>query len=339
MTTIEKIVRALLEEYRLYVQGDSDSIVREIVEKESRWATEAVCGFLRALEIPPLPDVEKRLREGGSVQILCPYHEKGGQGKVEVKLSSFGGATKSEDYSYFPLPDYWPFRGFLLEAWAGRVVLRTTPTLSLVKGRAFLKSETPDDLTEVQEGVRAMRSFLATMELEDLEGAIEVLRDLAEGESQYKEPYTLARGGDFWVLRRGLVLGDPTLDGKVLLGGDIEASFPGEVGISFRASHVGEWLYLYNLRISLGEEVVFFGGEVGTPASFIEKNPIAAVIQRMLEREFERVDWAGPSLPLYGVSPKMQAFLRAFAKHKDPFEALAEGKLHLYTTAELFADL
>jgi hypothetical protein len=35
----------------------------------------------------------------------------------------------------------------------------------------------------------------------------------------------------------------------------------------------------------------------------------------------------------------MLAFLRAFANHEDPFEALAEGRFHPYATAELFADL
>jgi hypothetical protein len=184
-----------------------------------------------------------------------------------------------------------------------------------------------------------MGAFLAAMGLEDLEGAIEALRNLRERESLYKEPYTLARGEDFWVLRRNFMLGDPGLDGRVLLGGEIEAPFPGGVGISFKAFHVGEWLHLYDLRVSLGEEAVFFGGKVGTPASFIEKNPVASVIQRTLERELEHTDRAGASSPLHGASPKTLAFLRAFAKHKNPFEALVEGRFHLYATSELFADL
>jgi ABC-type amino acid transport substrate-binding protein len=35
----------------------------------------------------------------------------------------------------------------------------------------------------------------------------------------------------------------------------------------------------------------------------------------------------------------MLAFLRAFASHEDPFQALAEGRFQAYVTAELFADL
>jgi hypothetical protein len=45
VSAVEKIIKALPEEYRLYVQGGSDPTVREIVERESKWPTEAVWGF------------------------------------------------------------------------------------------------------------------------------------------------------------------------------------------------------------------------------------------------------------------------------------------------------
>ncbi len=317
------------------------------IQKELEWTTEAVHEFLGLLEIPPSPDIEKCLREGGSVQIRQPNYKSGAQAKAEVTLYP-PDWTKPEDYLRFSPPECWPFREFVFYARTGHVALRATPTLLLREGGAFLRSEDLDDLAKVQEGVRAMRPFLATMGLGDLEGAVEALWDLKEGESRYKEPYVLAKGEGFWALRRGLVLGDPRLDGKLLLGGEIEASYPGGVGISFRATHAGEWLYLYNLSLSLGEEVIVFdrGEEVpasfvekNLSASFIEKNPVATIIQRVLGPEFERLDWAGPASPLYGASPKMLAFLRAFANHEDPFEALAEGRFHLYATAELFADL
>jgi len=316
-------------------------------EKEFNWTTEAVYGFFSALEIHPSPDIEKRLRGGGSVQIRYPNHKSGVQKKAEVNLYS-PGWTKPEEHFRFSPPEYWPFREFTFYARTGRVTLRTTPTLTLTQGRAFLRSENLDDLAKILEGVQVMRSFLATMGLEDLEGAIGVLWGLKEGESQYKEPYVLVRGGDFWILRRGLILGDPVLDGKLLQGEDIEAAYPGGVGISLKATHAGEWLYLYNLSLSFGEEVVIFDRgeetsasfvEKNLSASFIEKNPIATVIQRILEPEFERLDWAGPVSPLYGASPKMLAFLRAFVEHEDPFGALAEGRFHFYTTAEFFAEL
>ncbi len=315
-------------------------------EKELNWTREAVYEFLRTIEIPPSSDIEKCLRESGYLQIWCPNCKSGTQGKVEVNLY-FHGGTKLDDRLRFPLPDDWPFRDFILYARTGRVSLRTTPTLVLTKGRVFLRGKDLDDLTELQKGIQVIRSFLAMTELEDLEEVIGTLRGLKEGESQYREPYILARGGDFWVLRRGLILGDPVLDGQLLLGGDIEVTYPGEVGISFKATHAGEWLYLYNLSLSLGEEVIVFDRTEDIPASFveknlsasfIEKNPIASIIQRVLEPEFERMDWAGSSSPLYGTSPKMLAFLRAFAHHEDPFEALAEGRFHLYAKAELFAD-
>ncbi len=317
------------------------------VEKELERTTEALHEFLRLLEVPPSPDIEACLRGGGSVQIRHPDYKSGAQAKAEVTLYP-PDWTKPEDYLRFSPPEYWPFRGFTFYARTGRTTLRATPTLILTQGRAFLRSENPDDLAKVQEGVRVMRPFLATMGLEDLEGAVEALWDLKEGESQYKEPYILARGEGFWALRRGLVLGDPRLDGKLLLGGEIEATYPGEVGISFRATHAGEWLYLHDLSLSLGEEVIVFDRGEGVPASFvgrnlsasfIEKNPVATIIQRVLGPELERLDWAGPASPLHGASPKMLAFVRAFADHEDPFEALAEGRFHLYATAELFADL
>jgi len=316
-------------------------------EKGLEWAVEAAYGFLSALESPPLPDIEKRLREGGAVQIWHPSYRSGAQGEVRVTLYSHD-LTKLEDRFRFSPPERWPFREFILYTRTGHVTLRASPTLVLTQGGAFLRSKNLDDLAKILEGVRVMRPFLATMGLEDLEGAVGILGDLKEGESRYEEPYILARGEDFWILRRGLILGDPVLDGKMLQGEDIEAFYPGGVGISLKATHAGEWLYLYNLSLSFGEEVIVFGREEEAPASFIEKklsasfiekNPIAAVIQRILEREFERLDWAGPVSPLYGVSPKTLAFLRAFAGHEDPFGALAEGRFHSYATAELFADL
>jgi hypothetical protein len=314
-------------------------------EKELKWKTEATYSFLRALEVPPPPDIEKCLGEDGSVEVRFLSYESGAQGEAEVNLHYW---TKPSERFRFSPPEYWPFREFRFYAWMGGVTLITTPTLTVARGGAFLRSEDPDDLAKIQEGVRVMRPFLATMGLEDLEGAIGALWDLKEGESQHREPYVLARGGDFWVLKRGLILGDPVLDGRLFLGEDVEVTYPGGVGISLKAAHAGERLYLYSLSFCLGEEVVVLAREEEAPASFtekklsasfIEKNPLATITQRILRRELERLDWAGPASPLHGASPKMLAFLRAFADHEDPFEALAEGRFHLYTTAELFADL
>ncbi len=38
-------------------------------------------------------------------------------------------------------------------------------------------------------------------------------------------------------------------------------------------------------------------------------------------------------------SPKALAFFRAFARHEDPFRALAEGRFPLHVKAEFFLDL
>jgi hypothetical protein len=66
-------------------------------------------------------------------------------------------------------------------------------------------------------------------------------------------------------------------------------------------------------------------------------NPEEA-IKTGLNREFGRLE-GGAKSPLYEASPRILAFLRAFAKHEDPFRALADGEFRPYMVAELFVDM
>jgi hypothetical protein len=60
-----------------------------------------------------------------------------------------------------------------------------------------------------------------------------------------------------------------------------------------------------------------------------------------VRHEAKTVEWSREPVPDYceSCSPKMLAFLRTFAGHESPLEALARGEFDAYTTAELFSEI
>jgi hypothetical protein len=175
------------------------------------------------------------------------------------------------------------------------------------------------------------------MGVEDLKEAVEALGGLKAGEIRAEGPYVLARGEGPLVLRRGPIFGDPELDGALLLEREVKLTFPGGVEVSLRPHWTSKNVILNGLKIRWKGEV--FQGEEGFWADSLLRDPITKAIRNGLQREFERLESRPSSNPLRNVSAKMLAFLRAFASHEDPFQALAEGRFQAYVTAELFADL
>jgi hypothetical protein len=93
------------------------------------------------------------------------------------------------------------------------------------------------------------------------------------------------------------------------------------------------------VRFRLGEEVIHFwkdGLSTGYP---LDRDPVTKVVRFRVERAFDYHERSGYNTPLKEASPKMLAFLRAFAEHEDPFRALAEGKLRPHVIAELFSEI
>jgi hypothetical protein len=97
------------------------------------------------------------------------------------------------------------------------------------------------------------------------------------------------------------------------------------------------------LRIRWGEDEVFFAKDdrFFFSGHILSANPLTPALQEKLRRELRTIERSGELAPDYcgSCTPKMLAFLRAFAEHEDPLGALAEGRFHVYATAELFFEV
>jgi hypothetical protein len=203
------------------------------------------------------------------------------------------------------------------------------PNLVATRERVFFRDR-GRKLEGTLKHLRALRPLFASLGLSDLEGAMEALAGLEDGEARTEGPYVLARDGDAYALRRGSVLGDPSLDGAVLLGREVRLSFPGDVEIAFRTRWTPDDAVLDWAHVRLGEEEVFLHGR-STSVTPIHGNPLVSEMRRALVRELEGREGEFSSEAL--------AFFRAFARHEDPFGALAEGTFPLHVKAEFFLGL
>jgi len=330
-------LKNFIYERNLDIEEDLDTFFEKVSEAVTRRTEERVRAFFQSLGVPFPPEVGERLREGGWVRLQHSGSEAGLSGELEVTT---GGAGKSEEKLSVPFFG-WDVGRFDFHTLRGIVEFRTSSGLQIVRGSAYLRAFSQRDVESTLNAARGLRSFLVVMDLPDLEGAIEALAELAPGESRIEGDYVLARN-ESWLLRRGLVFGDPVLDKAFLLGEPITLSFPGDVEISFRATWEAR-VVIEDLRIRWGEEEVAFR-DVYFQASVFVDDPAMRAIREGLRLEFRSLE-GGRSLlqrdreatDIY--SPKMWAFLKAFAHHEDPFGALAEGRFHAHVTGELFLGL
>jgi len=332
-------LRSFIDERNLDVEEDLDTFFEQVSKLVRERTEEGVRALFQSLGAPFPLEVERRLRGGLWVRLQYSSDSKDGVlGKLKL-VRSVGDKLKEE--LEVPFFDYWEIGSFDLHTLRGTVDFHTPSGLHITRGNAYLKAFSQVYVEKALNTARGLRPFLSVMDLPDLEGALKVLAELRPGESRIQGDYVLARN-EAWLLRRGLVFRDPALDGAFLLGEPVTLSFPGDVEISFRATWESR-VALEDLRIRWGEEEVVFGG-VRFSASVFDENPVAWAIQnglRLEVRSFEE-GWGllrtGRELAdVY--TPKMWAFLKAFARHEDPFHALAEGRLHAHVTGEFFLGL
>jgi len=169
-----------------------------------------------------------------------------------------------------------------------------------------------DGLWEVEralEEARALRPLFAALDLEDLEGALEALLELEDGEARQEGPYVLAREEDARVLRRGAVFQNPALDGAFLLGEEVRLSFPGGVQVFLEGGMLPEgWIGLRAGSLRWGEDLV----QLARPAGYADDR---RALSRLL---LDGVRWRTKSHDfLY--SPRTRALLKEL-------EALNEGE-------------
>ncbi len=321
---------------QLGIEGTPE-LVQNVLAEGAGEATRAIERFLDALDIlrPGLSRVEAYLRNGYEAEV-SPSLRKG---KWGVDLSVKDPHKERVESWRYTSPAASSLGGLELHARAGLVTLGDNYSLEIVGDGVFFKTEKGEHLAYIAKALSKVKPFLSALGHEGLPEALEALGDLEEGESRLEGRYILAHGEGFWALRDWPIMGDPRLDGAILLERDVSLDFPGDVGVSFRVlwherSKISALSYV---RFRLGEESL----HVRSPRNWTDvsgKDVITSLVRGAIEEEFkdaERRGWRYPEPP----SARMLAFLRAFVEHEAPFQALANGGFFPYVTAELFRDL
>jgi hypothetical protein len=332
--TLEEVEKAL-QRYNLNL--DAQNLAKEVIEEGHKRTVESLSGFWRMLGVPPLGDVEESLREGESLQAVCLNSNSKGKTSVAMVISQ---RHYPDLYLSYPFPEYQG-SGFTLRAWTGRVELNTYSGIYATRERVFFTTSEVEKIEEALKDAQVLRPFFASMKIYGVDKAIEELASLRDGETRMAGEYLLARNEDIYAIRRGSVFGDLALDGALLTQRDVVLSFPGDVEISFRVEwSLGNASFHY-LRIRWGEDEILFGGEHRFLGNILNVDPLTPALQEKLRRELRTIEWSKELVPDYCASctPKMLAFLRAFVGYENPLEALAKGRFHTYTTAELFSEL
>ncbi len=351
--TVQEVLRLLEEEmYAFWPEGiawikrdyglkidNFDVLAKQVMEEGVRQTMGAVEKLLDALEISlPPSTLEEALRNRGGVHVFFPRPSVGLQ-ELSVEISD--PTSDKAEILRFPYRRPEVLEGLVFRGWAGAVNLFALYGVNWRKGKAFVKAKSQEHLDKVLETARALEPFLSHVGLDGLPEALEGLGGLKKGEARAEGGYTLVRGEDFWALRRGAVFGDLNVDKALLLGDEVSFSFPEDTEIAFKAYWGLQEVVLPYLRFRLGEEVIELENSARTEfsASTLRSNPVVKAIRRGLKRQLRLFEADSPDRLLGEASPKMLAFLRAFAEHEDPFCALAEGKLRPYVLAEMFLGL
>ena len=330
--TPDEIEKAILE---LDPEGKADvrTFTHEVTEEGLRWTMGVLTGLWEVLKAPFLAGVEEDLRQGGKVQVSYVPSKEGEREKGYLWILATNPKRRPDSGLDLSPPEL-PLEYFFFEASMGLVEI-SAARLHVRGDRAFFRGETEDVEGALREA-EVLRPILSAMGLGDLEGTIEKLARLEDGEVRAEGPYVLVRSGNTWALRQGTLLGDLHLDGAFLLGEEVKLS-SGEVEVALKPKWFWGKVGLEYVRFRFGEEEVIFDDQ-GDVALAEERDPIGGVIQERIKRELMRVEEMRES-PLNESSARMMALLKAFAQRKEPFWELARGGLRALATAELFLEM
>jgi hypothetical protein len=323
-----KEVQRVVLELGLEKEVDVGVLAQEVVEEGRKWVMEILAGLWEVLKILPPPGVEEDLRQGGRVQIsyVVPEDEE----EEAYLWAAVTNPKRRPDGGIDLPPPELPLKYFFFGASMGLAEM-STDHLHVTGGRAFFRGGR-GDLGEALKEAKALRPVLSTMGLGDLEGALEKLAELEEGEVRAEGPYVLAQGGGVCALRRGTLLGDLRLDGAFLMGEEVRVPLGG-VEVSLKPKWFWGKVELEYVRFRLGEEDILFENE-GDEALVEERDPIGRITQERLKRELGRMGrMEGPISS--GISAEMAALLKTLAQSKEPFWELVRKELRTLTNAEL----
>jgi len=316
--TTPKGVRRLVQSF--FPGKEGEALAERVLEEGCKRGMEALEGLWRVLKIPPLPMAEELLRKGVWMEFKYPKVLKGSQKGLLVE--AVGGERETLEV---PLVDGPDLGLFWLDVQMGRVEVGTASWVFARRGRAFVRTH---EVEKALEDVRGLRPLFARMGLGDLENALEALARLEDGEARVEGPYLLAREGTLRVLRRGLMLGEPYLDGALLLGREVSLSCPRGVEVGLRGTFGGEHVLLDKLWVRWGDEVLSLEGGFADFYSLLDENPLAKAVRERASANLENAQ-----------SARMRSLLKALAQHKDPIEALKSGEFYPGSVRELFLGL
>ena len=341
--TVREAVPKLVRKLDLKVEGDPEAFAKEVAEEAAKETKTVLNELWRTFGFSaPHPKVEalhskveEAIGNGDLVEVWYPNYWKGLPERVAVETKE----SFYRDGALLLLPPNHPGSGgfaFEIKVWAGLVEAQVqketaeshTSGLFLRGEGVYFKTKDPEEVARVLEGVRYLRPFLSARGFGGLEGALEELAGLEEGEVRAKGEYVVARKGGLWVLGRGPFLGDPLLDGALLLGERVRLRFPDDVELSFRGRFRGAVITLEEVEIRWREDVVNFGTYRGFYAFINEREPIGP-IGRAIRRGLEYEPWTFARYMERGreASSMMKALFRVLREDEDPLRNLWSGEV------------
>jgi hypothetical protein len=303
-----KKVRAIAE--KVAPEEDPRALTREALRELRRRVREATEALWEALEVdsPPPPEVEKALERGESVRVFFPEPLPG-----RVVVHFWGNETM-----HFPSPLALrlgrDLKVDLTGSKGGDVAFAALHhALSARAGRVFLRGDGLERVREATEVARAFRPLFRAFGLEDLEGALEVLAHLKDGEAKMEGPYALARRGESRVLGRGIFGDPPAVGAAFFLGEEAVFRYPGDLEIGLKVDPVTLAAVLVEMRVRWEGETAQSGGALAY-ATPTERDLLGVLVRKGLER------WLRDPF-LVPESPKMRALLEELAESEDPITA------------------
>jgi len=310
-------VRKVAQE--LSPKGDPEAIVRAISKdryQRDKGFFEALWAFLEVF--PPPFEVEEALRKGRGVSLWLSQGQKGAQvdfvveGKPQKRFSL---------HRQIPIPLRIDSQITRLRVVVDNVYAEARDGRS----NAFLRTNGREK--SALEAVRYFRPLLEALDLSDLEKALQTLANLPPWEKGWVEGgYFMAKSPYFSVLRRGLVLGDPALDGAFFRGEPVVLSYPEGAKLLLEATFIlesEEWYAGFGkveVKIEWRGEATTLRRDVSMRRwDFLRDDPITSILRDELRMaSYYQLD----------CSPAMSLFLRELSDRSNILKALGNREFH-----------
>jgi len=298
---------------------DLDTLTERVLQEAWKRMEGPLGVFWETLGIHPRTEIKEALREGYWLKARYYRFSRWQPARVQAEITGRTGTF------YHEAPNC-QYPEFSLEAWGGRIEVSTPFGLFVRQNRAFLRTPSLKKVKEALRWAKSLRPFLSTLGLEDLERALLTLTRLGDGDVRMEGPYLLARRDNLWVLRRGLFLENPALDGAFLTGQGVGLFYPKGLSITFRGEFVGNQIGLREFKIWWRWEAAYIRNVLGWSWNFLDDDFLGDLIWRGLI-------WDREALNAKEYPVKLRAFIDSLRESLDEGEDLLAvlNGAHLYS--------